>query len=146
MKTTSSFSILPSWIRSTALVLAAVIGLHGLAPSALAGPIASVEMLAGSTRAADLSTIQLALEHKVVNQRMAELGFTPAEIQLRLERASDAELHQLASESEKLMAGGDAGIIISVLVIILLVFLILRVSENEIRPTENGLRADLMVA
>ena len=142
----SSFSTMPSWIRSTAMLLAAAIGLHALAPSALAGPITSVEMLAGSTRAADLATIQQALEHKVVNQRMTELGFTPAEIQLRLAQASDAELHQLATESEKLMAGGVAGLLISLLVIILLVFLILRVSDNGTLPAANGLRADQLVA
>jgi hypothetical protein len=142
----SSLPARPSWIRSTALLLVAAIGLHALAPSALARPISSVEVLAGSTGAADLAKIQQALEHKVVNQRLIELGFTPAEIQLRLAQASDAELHQLATESEKLMAGGAAGLLISLLVIILLVFLILRVSDNGTLPAANGLRQDLMMA
>ncbi len=146
MKSVSIPSAMPSWIRSTALLLAAAIGLHALAPSALAGQISSVEMLAGSTRAADLVTIQKALEHKVVNQRMTELGFTSTEIQLRLANASDAELHQLATESEKLMAGGVAGLLISLLVIILLVFLIMRVSEHQSLPAANGSGSDQLVA
>ncbi|AOS44435.1 hypothetical protein Verru16b_01497 [Lacunisphaera limnophila] len=139
-------SSLPTWIRSTAALLALSFGLHAIAPSALAGPISSVEMLAGSTRTADLAKIQQALEHKVVNQRLGELGFTSAEIQLRLAQASDAELHQLATESEKVMAGGVTGLLISLLVIILLVFLILRVSENGTLPAAHGLRADQMMA
>lgn len=146
MKSVASSSRMPSWIRSTSLLLVAAFGLNALAPSALARPISSVEMLAGSTRAADLATIQKALEHKVVNQRLGELGFTQAEIQFRLAQASDAELHQLATESEKVLAGGVTGLLISLLVIVLLVFLILRVSSNETIPASQNqnLRTDLM--
>ncbi len=127
MKTLSLNYPTLAWIRRLlpALILAA--GFHGLAPVALAGPIASSEMLTDSTRTTDLATIQQALEHKVVQQRLGELGFTGAEIQQRLDHATDAELHQLATESEAMMAGGITGLVISVLVIILLVFLIMRV-------------------
>lgn len=145
MKSVSS-SFLPVWIRSTATLLALAFGLHALAPSALAGPISSREILAESTRAADLTTIQQALEHKVVKQRLGELGFTADEIQVRLAQASDAELHQLATESEKLMAGGVAGLLISLLVIILLVLLIMRISAVESLPAAHGLGAKGMVA
>lgn len=141
-------SLSPSWIRSTATLLALAVGLHAFAPSALAGPISSVEMISDSlsTRTADLATIQQALEHKVVSQRMAELGFTPDEIQLRLTHASDAELHQLATESEKLMAGGVAGLLISLLVIVLLVALILRVTAHDARGNGATIPANLLAA
>lgn len=137
----SSIKSLPAWIRSTSTFLVLTIGLHAIAPSALAGPITSREILVESTRTTDLATVQQALEHKVVMQRMAELGFTPEEIQSRLALASDAELHQLATESEKMLAGGAAGLVISVLIIIILVVLIMRITANEPVPT-----ADVMVA
>ena len=44
------------------------------------------------------------------------------------------------------MAGGVAGLLISLLVIILLVFLILRVSENGTIPARQGMNAGTMVA
>jgi hypothetical protein len=137
MKSAHSPQFLPAWIRSTATLLALAIGLHALAPSALAGPITSVEMFAATDRAADLNTIQQALEHKVVKQRMGELGFTEGEIQLRLANASDAELHQLATQSETMMAGGVLGLVISVLVIVLLVFLVMRVSATTPVPAAS---------
>lgn len=146
MKSALSQRSFPAWIRSTATCLALAFGLHALAPTALAGPVSSREILVESTRASDLATIQQALEHKVVKQRMSELGFTSDEIQLRLANASDAELHQLATESEKLMAGGVAGLLISLLVIILLVFLILRVSESGTIPARQGMNAGTMFA
>lgn len=137
MKSLAPTNRMPSWIRSTAALLACVFGLHALAPSAQAGPISSFDMLAGSTRAADLNTIQQALEHKMVKQRMGELGFTAGEIQLRLANASDAELHQLATQSETMMAGGVIGLVISLLVIVLLVMLVMRVSTTAVPAVDT---------
>ncbi len=119
------------WIRFIACSLVLALGLHALAPSALAGPLSSSAYLAESTREADLATIQSTLENKVVQERLAELGFTPLEVQQRLAHATDAELHQLATESEALAAGGVAGLIVTVLLIILLVVVILRITLNE---------------
>jgi len=138
MKSSRSPHFLPAWIRATATLLALAVGFHALAPSALAGPITSVEMFAVTDRAADLNTIQHALEHKVVKQRMGELGFTEGEIQLRLAHASDAELHQLAAQSETMMAGGVVGFVISLLVIVLLVFLVMRVSATTPVPAAGA--------
>lgn len=136
MKSLASANRLPSWIRSTAALLACAFGFHALAPSAHAGQISSFDLLAGSARTADLNTIQQALEHKVVKQRMGELGFTADEIQLRLANASDAELHQLATQSETMMAGGVIGLVISLLVIVLLVFLVMRVSATPVSAVD----------
>lgn len=137
MKSLAPAHRVPSWIRSTAALLVCVFGLHALAPSAQAGQISSFDMLAGSARAADLNTIQQALEHKVVKQRMGELGFTAGEIQLRLAHATDAELHQLATQSETMMAGGVIGLVISLLVIVLLVLLVMRVSATPVSAVDS---------
>ena len=128
MKSLHPAGKMPSWIRTLATTMALVIGFYSAAPLALAGPISSVEIVTDSTRTADLATVQLALEQKVVQQRLSELGFSQGEIEMRLAQASDAELHQLAVQSETLMAGGDGGIIITVLVIVILVILIMRLT------------------
>lgn len=137
MRSKIQIGMIPAWLRFTATMLAMVVALHGLAPSSLGSPVMSEPVSTEEARLADLSSIQQMLEQKVVQHRLAELGFTPGEIQLRIEMASNAELHQLAAQSELMMAGGDAGlgIVVTILVIILLVFLILRITSNE--PTQE---------
>ena len=129
MKTNTNNSMLPTWLRRTAAVLAIVVGLHGLSPLSYGRPIMSTSISTEDARTADLATIQQMLEQKVVQHRLEELGFTKDEIQSRLALASNAELHQLASQSDQLMAGGS--VLIAVLVIVLLVLLILRIVANE---------------
>lgn len=124
-----------------AIVLALVLGLHGLTPSSYGSLILSEPVSMEATRAADLATIQQMLELKVVQHRLEALGFTQDEIALRLALASDADLHQLATQSEDLLAGGAAGLLVTVLVVILLVLLILRIASND-----TGGNPDLMVA
>jgi hypothetical protein len=115
------------WIRPLAAVLAFGVGLSVSSPHAVAGAIPSTAIVSESARSTDLSTIRQALEHKQVQQRLGELGFTDTEIQQRLANASDSELHQLATQSQALMAGGDGGVIVTVLLIILLVMVIMRI-------------------
>jgi hypothetical protein len=109
---------------------------------ALAGnPIQSEPVSMADARGGDLATIQQALELKVVQHRLQALGFTPTEIDVRLALASDAELHQLATHSENVLAGGAVGLLVSVLVVILLVLLILRIASNDSWSTSNLLIA-----
>jgi hypothetical protein len=118
-------------IRSVASLLTLLFGLHGMVPMALAAPLPSALISSADVRAADIASIQLALETKVVQHRLAELGFSPEEIESRIAHASDEELHQLAIHSETVMAGGDGGILVTILVIILLVILIQRIVSVE---------------
>jgi len=132
--------MLPAWLRRTAMSLVLVMGLHSFAPLSFGSPIASTTISTDAARAADLATIQQMLEQKVVQHRLGELGFTPGEIETRMDLASNAELHQLAMQSETLTAGGDVGVI-AVLVIVVLVLLILRLTAND-----SGVDSDLLVA
>jgi hypothetical protein len=132
--------MLPAWLRRTAITMVAVMGLHSLAPLSYGSAIESAAISTETARAADLATIQKALEQKVVQHRLGELGFTTGEIQTRMELASNAELHQLAVQSDTLTAGGDGGII-AILLIVLLVLLILRITTND-----TGLESDMLVA
>lgn len=127
MNTSTPARGLPASLRSTAGCLTLIFFLHGMVPMTVASPISSTLISMEDARAADIATIQKSLETKIVRDRLGQLGFTPAEIEERLLYANDAELHQLASQSETMMAGGDGGIIVTVLVVVLLILLIQRV-------------------
>ncbi len=107
--------------------LVAVAAMLLSAPTASANPLPSTAVVSESVRTSDLASIQQALEHKQVQQRLGELGFTTSEINQRLANANDAELHQLAIQSQTILAGGDGGVIVTVLLIVLLVMVILRI-------------------
>ncbi len=141
MSTKRSMSRLPAGLRNITTVLAVVVGMHGLTPSLYGSPIESEPVSMEDARAADLATIQQMLELKVVQHRLDELGFTQDEITSRLAMASDAELHQLATQSEDVLAGGAVGLVVAVLVVILLVLLILRIASND-----TGEAPDMLVA
>lgn len=74
-------------------------------------------------REKDLQTIQKTLESKVLRQRLHQLGLTDEEIQQRLSRMSDQQIHQMASQIRTVNPAG--GMVIGLLVAILLVVLII---------------------
>jgi hypothetical protein len=98
-----------------------------IAPAGLAQESNSV-----SNREEDMRTVQRALESKVIRQRLADYGLTPKEINARLASLSDNQLHQMASQIDAQMPGGDAGlsILITVLVIAILVVLFLYIARR----------------
>jgi hypothetical protein len=64
---------------------------------------------------------------KMVGQRLKELGFTPDEIQSRLNQLSDPQVHQLAMQIDNLNVGGNdaLGILVALLVIAILVVILI---------------------
>ncbi len=122
---------LPAGLRCITMLMALMMGVNGLVPALQGNPVMSEPVSMEEARAADLATIQQMLELKVVQHRLAELGFTQEEIELRVAMASNADLHQLASQSEHMLAGGSGGLLVTVLVVVLLVLLILRIASND---------------
>jgi hypothetical protein len=92
-----------------------------IAPPQLSGDAAEV----GDARATDLKTIQTALESKVLRQRLMELKLTPEQINARMSRLSDAQVHQAAAQIRTVSPGGDGGLgtVVTILVIGVLVVL-----------------------
>ena len=78
-----------------------------------------------SARTSDLKTIQMALESKLIRQRLTEFKMTPEQINSRLGQLSDEEIHQTATQIRSVNPGGDGGlgILVSLLVIGILVLL-----------------------
>jgi hypothetical protein len=85
--------------------------------------------LAGTdvNRLEDLQTVRKVLEHKIVKQRLQDLGLSTEEINTRLNRLSDGQLHLMAMQVNALIPAGDDGVvwtIVGILLIILLVVLL----------------------
>jgi hypothetical protein len=86
-------------------------------------PPQQVSASASINRTADLAVIQKTLESKILRQKLHSLGLSDKEIQSRLDRLSDREIHQLASQIRAVNPAGDA--IVYILVVVLLVLLII---------------------
>ena len=107
------------------LVLAMV--MIGVVPPVDASFLSSETVKAtGNDRYLDLhTTAQVALETKLVRQRLVDLGFTAEEVGTRVAQLSDQQIHQLAQKLNDVRVGQDGfGIIIGLLVIAGLVMLI----------------------
>jgi len=95
-------------------------------PAAPQGESTAVD---SSTRVADLMKIQIALESKIISQRLMDYGLTPEETMARVNTLSDEQIHQLAAHTDSLQAGGDAlsfiiGAVIVALLVVLLIYLV----------------------
>jgi hypothetical protein len=94
---------------------------------AVSSPAVSVE------RAADLIKVRTALESKIVSQKLMDYGLSPDETMARVSRLSDDQVHQLATHTDSLQAGGDAvGFVVGVLVVALLVVLLIYLIQGRI--------------
>jgi hypothetical protein len=106
-------------------------------------PPDSTAMLApadfGLNRLEDLQKVQRVLESKMVQQRLEDVGLTADEIQGRLARLSDAQLHRMANQLDALMPGGDGGlgIVVALLVIAILVVILFYLLGHRIEVKKN---------
>jgi hypothetical protein len=81
----------------------------------------------------DTEKVQLALENKMVQEKLRANGLTPGEVKARLGSMSPAQIHLLAQASDDVLAGGDGlGTVIAVLIIIILIIVILKLTHHEI--------------
>ena len=95
---------------------------------AMLAPAQGASDTSRSDRAADLKTVQTALESKVLRARLKALGLTDSEIDSRVSRLSDQQVHRLAKDINTLSAGGDlGGILLIVLLVVLIIYLIHRI-------------------
>lgn len=84
-----------------------------------------------NSRKIDEIRIKKALEHKLVKERLSDSGLSDEDVIRKMEKMTDEEIHQLASLSEKLPAGGNvAGFLVGVLAITVLVLAILYLAKR----------------
>lgn len=75
-------------------------------------------------RAVDLAKARAALESRLVSEKLHAAGLTNDEVKSRIEKLTDAELHQFASQIDALYPGGDIITVVGVLLILALVILL----------------------
>ena len=120
-------------IRRIAMMLVVVMGLIAFMPKVEASFVPSDESFSSISRQNDMATIQRTLEHKLVKERLKDLGYTDEEIKARLDRLSDTEIHSLAVQLDSLLPAGDGlGVVIALLVIAILVIVILMLTGHRI--------------
>jgi len=84
-------------------------------------------------RTADLARIQVTLESKVVQQKLKDYGLTPEETMVRINNLSDEQIHQLATDTDALQAGGDGiGLLVGVVVLAILVVVLIYLLQGRI--------------
>jgi hypothetical protein len=79
-------------------------------------------------RAEDLQKVQRLLENKIVRQRLEDMGLNAEEINARLDRVSDVQMHQFAMQIDALMPGGDDGTLTTIALVLLIVVLVLLIA------------------
>jgi len=128
------------YFRQIAIVVAFTMLIIGSIPAKsmgyMIGAEPALQAVAGSSaaRAESMAKLQRVLESKLVSEKLQTVGLTPSEVETRVERLSDQELHQFASQLDTLYPGGDGGfsIIIALLVIVILVMIILKINDRKI--------------
>ena len=70
--------------------------------------------------------VRRALENKIVAEKLKSHGLTAEEVSEKIDTMTDDQVHQIASLTDRIPAGGDSGvgIVIAILVIVALVLLI----------------------
>ena len=118
-------------VRGIAMMLVVVMGMVSFVPRVEASFVPSDQ--SALSRQEDMATIQKALEQKLVRERLKDLGYTEEEINARLDRLSDAEVHSVASQLDSLLpAGGWEAAVIVILLVAVLVVLILMWTGHKI--------------
>ena len=107
----------------------------GITPRVYAGFSPSGDMASfPAMRVSEFQKVQKSLEMQMIRERLRELGLSPEEIQGRLNRFSDAQIHQLALKVDDLKVGADEGlaIIILLLGVAIIVIFILQATGHQV--------------
>jgi hypothetical protein len=121
--------------RWVAWYLVGAMFMIGITSPAYAGFLPSeVIGVSPADRAGDLQKVRKFLEMKMVGERLKELGLAPGEVQTRLDRLTDPQLHQLALRVDDLTVAGDEalGIIIFLLVVAIIVIIIIQLTGHKV--------------
>lgn len=84
-------------------------------------------------RTQDLTTVRTTLESNIVKQRLLDYGLTAEQVSASVDRLSDEQLHQLATNIDAVQAGGDGlGGVIFLLLVIIIVIVVLEATGHHI--------------
>lgn len=106
----------------------------GVTPKCFAGFSPSqILTFSPAERSRDLQKLQTFFETKMVRERLKDLGFTPEEVQMKLEGLSDQQVHQMSIRLDEMKVAGDGvAVFIAVFLIAVLVVLIIYATDHRI--------------
>ena len=107
--------------RTLAIILAGCMINIGVPRTAYAAVIDTPTLLQVQERAAAISRIQAQLSRDEVRKVMIELGVDPAQAQARVSALTDSEVAKLDRELAQLPAGGDAWLLLVIVLTVLVV-------------------------
>lgn len=84
-----------------------------------------------TSRDIDEIRVKRALEHKLVSERLRNAGLSQEQVEEKIGKMSEEELHKLASLSDQVPAGGHAGVLVSALALVAAVFLVIYILERR---------------
>ncbi|HPW68615.1 MAG: PA2779 family protein [Desulfomonilia bacterium] len=91
----------------------------------------------------DVEKIRLALENKLVQEKLRAYGLSADEVRTKLAEMTPSQIHLLAQASDDVLAGGDGlGAVIGVLIVVILVIVIFKLLGKDIVITLNSEAAD----
>ncbi len=93
-------------------------------PAAQAGIVGTEIIVSTAQAQQDRTQIMNLLDRKDIQEQLVSHGVTAEQAKARVDSLSDAETHTLANQLNTLPAGGDAGGILGVIVLIFLVLLV----------------------
>ena len=101
--------------------------------------------LESTDRARDLGRVKQALENRIVRQRLIDLGLSRPEVDRRLSRLSDEQVHQVALKIDQQNPAGDTtGILLIaaavVLFVVLIASLLKAADEDDDRDDDDNVR------
>jgi hypothetical protein len=111
------------------IILTGFIPLSIISKSAQAAIVGSQMILSGdkkvSGRDINEEKVRRTLENKIVIEKLKSYGLSQEEVMVKMHRMSDDQIHQLASLSDRIPAGGNTGLVIGILAVVALVLLII---------------------
>jgi phosphatidate phosphatase APP1 len=81
----------------------------------------------GSTesREVSLTKIRKMLENKLVAEKLRSHGLSTEEVNQKLDKMGDAQIHQLAALSDRVTAGGNGAVAIAIVAIVIVVVFVI---------------------
>jgi len=125
------------YFRQIAIVVAFAMLILGAIPvksmAYVTGMEPAMQHATAASRAESMARVQRVLESKLVSERLQSVGLSAPEVESRIQKLSDTELHRFASQLDALYPGGDGfSVIIAILVIVILVMIILKLADRKI--------------
>lgn len=114
-------------LRRAAVIGAAVVCLLSNSAWSMIAP-AQAALAAGGAgfdRAADIKAVQTALESRMVRDRLKAFGLSDKEIESRLAKLSDRQVHKLAKDIKALNPGGGLIYVLEVVILVLIILILI---------------------